>query len=256
MTRAVMAVALTLAALTLVACGQTTKETPAPPPAAATASPTPASSTPASPCGGALPLPTLTVSSGAQTIPVVILGAGPVVVVLSNQSDEDMCSWLAFARKLVAAHFRVALWDYGGASPPDELAAVTAAVRHGSDRVILIGASKGAKTSLITARRLDADYLIGVVCLSAEATLNPDIDVAKAAAGLATPTLLITADDDPYGSAEALEPIRRGLAHARVLTVPGAKHGTALLDDATVTDRMLSFLRTATNATPANNRRR
>ena len=82
--------------------------------------------------------------------------------------------------------------------------------------------------------------------LSAEATLAPDIDVARGSAGLATPTLLITAVDDDYGSAEALPAISRGLAHAQVLRVPGSDHGTALLDDPGVTPTILAFLHSLT----------
>lgn len=191
----------------------------------------------------------LPVAVDGETVSVQILGQGSTVVILSNQSDEDLCAWLPFAAVLSDNGFRVALWDYGGASPIDELAAVADAVQANTvpgdavRAVVLMGASKGAKVSLVTARRMNAPHIIGVVSLSAEATLRPDTDVASAVAGLHTPTLLVTSDDDPYGSAQALEPIRRGIVTAEVLRVSGADHGTAMLADADVATAVLAFLR-------------
>src|SRR5262249_45597052 len=104
-----------------------------------------------------------------------------------------------------------------------------------------LGASKGAKTSLVAARQLGS-AVAGVVSLSAEAELAPSTDVASASAGITVPVLLVTADQDRYGSAEALDGIRRGLANAEVLRVPGAAHGTLLLDDGAVAARVLAFL--------------
>ncbi len=178
-----------------------------------------------------------------QAGPAEVIGNGRVAVIAANQSDEDRCSWLSLVPTLVGRGFRVVLWDYHGGEPPAELAAVTrAAHADGASRVVLLGASKGAKTALVAARRMNAPYLSGVISLSAEANLSPDIDVAAACAGLAVPVLLVTATKDPYGSADALGAIRRGLPHAQVLTVPGQDHGTALLPDAGVTPAILSFL--------------
>jgi dienelactone hydrolase len=141
-----------------------------------------------------------------------------------------------------ASRSRVALWDYGDGAPQTELAGIVSAVRgEGVGRVVLLGASKGAKASLIAARQLGS-AVAGVVSLSAEAELAPGIDVASASAGITVPVLLVTADNDRYGSAEALDVIRRGLADAQVLRVPGVAHGTLLLDDGAVGARVLSFL--------------
>lgn len=227
-----------LTILATVGCGRSAT---APPPKV-TAGGATVSSRPAPLCAGASAAATLRVSAGSETIQVEILGTGAVTVILSNASDQDLCSWFPYAQTLVNKGFRVALWNYGGTSALDELAAIIPAVHAGSGNVVLMGASKGAKTSLVTAKHLDAPYVLAVVCLSAEATLQPDVDVASTAAGLAVPTLLVTAANDPYGSAEALDPIRRGLADARVLRVPGAEHGTALLNDTAVFDGVLTFL--------------
>ncbi|MGE5156292.1 MAG: alpha/beta fold hydrolase [Betaproteobacteria bacterium] len=238
---------LLLSAATLVACGQSS---PAAHPAAPVVRPSPATPTAATGSSGtAQPCPSggvVTATVGGGRISVSLVGGGAVTVVLSNQSDEDRCSWMPFANILVANGYRVALWDYGGGDPRTELSAVTAALaaspHQGSGAIVLMGASKGAKTSLLTARADHPAHLVGVVSLSAESTLAPNIDVAQGSAGLATPTLLITAVDDDYGSAEALPTISRGLSHAQVLRVPGSDHGTALLDDSGVTPTVLAFL--------------
>jgi hypothetical protein len=44
-------------------------------------------------------------------------------VVLANQSDRDLCSWLRFARSLSRAGFGVLLFDYSGADPQADVAA-------------------------------------------------------------------------------------------------------------------------------------
>jgi pimeloyl-ACP methyl ester carboxylesterase len=230
-----------LVLLTTVGCGRSSPVI-ADPTAAADPNP-PAEAT----CPADLPARHLRVPVGGEAIPVALLGSGTTTVIASNQSDEDLCSWQGFAQMLVANGFSVALWDYGEAGSTDELAAVVRAVRSdGATRVVLLGASKGAKTSLVTARRIDVPYVAGIVSLSAEATLSPGIDVADACAGLTIPTLLVTSTGDPYGSAEALDPIRHGIARAQVLRVAGSDHGTALLPDAGVSAVVLDFLRRIT----------
>jgi pimeloyl-ACP methyl ester carboxylesterase len=217
----------------LVACGQSTGPTTERPPAPAPS--------PTCPSGEGT-----TVITDGSRIPVSFLGTGPVTVVLSNQSDEDMCAWMPFATSLVSNGYRVALWNYRTNDPRADLAAVTATLaadpRPGPGPIVLMGASKGAKTSLLTAKA-HPDGLIGIVSLSAEATLAPGIDVAKESAGLTTPTLLVTAVDDPYGSADALPAIGRGLVHAQVLQVPGSDHGTDLLKNPEVASAVLAFLK-------------
>jgi pimeloyl-ACP methyl ester carboxylesterase len=232
--RAVIKAAIVLTVLcTTVACGHTNP----------VAAPTPVSTPSPTDCTGGR---VLTVHGG---LTVHILGDRGPVVILSNESDQDRCAWRRLAATLTAAGMRAAVWDYGSGPPPDELSAVAAAVHADTSApVVLMGASKGAKTSLVAAHRLNASYVVGVVSLSAEAVLSPDIDVASAVAGLRTPTLLVTAQRDPYGSSDALAPIQRGIAGAQALTVPGSDHGTALLADAGVTPAVLSFLHRVTGS--------
>jgi hypothetical protein len=198
---------------------------------------------------GCLPARTarvLNATAPGETLPVGVLGSGAVTVVLSEQSDELLCSWLPLAHHLTARGFRVAVWDFGGDDPVAELTAVVTALRTaGHGQVILAGASEGAKTSLIAATRLRPPPL-GVLSLSAEAELQ-GTPVAPAVHRLPCPALLITARDDPYGAADAGRTFAGTAPSGRVqlVLVPGADHGTALLSgpgSAAVLARIDGFL--------------
>jgi len=180
----------------------------------------------------------------------VVLGTGGRGVVLSNQSDEDLCAWLPFARRLVARGYRVALWNNAG-NPAAQLSPLVSGLRTaGAQSVVLVGASQGAKASLIAATAI-TPAVDGVVALSPEAALRGD-PVAPHVARLAVPLLLVTAADDPYGSADACREFDRiaPVTDKRLLVLPGNAHGTALLTgsdqervDAAVTDFLSSHPR-------------
>jgi pimeloyl-ACP methyl ester carboxylesterase len=103
--------------------------------------------------------------------------------------------------------------------------------------MVLMGASEGAKASLVAAAGMQPP-VVGVVSLSAEAYLKGGIDVASYIAKIPCSLLLLTSTDDKYGSAPAahsfLAAARTG--QARLVTLPGAAHGTALLQPPTATD--------------------
>jgi pimeloyl-ACP methyl ester carboxylesterase len=106
---------------------------------------------------------------------------------------------------------------------------VTALRAAGDSRMILAGASEGAKASLIAATQLRSPPL-GVLSLSAEPELR-GTPVAPAVHRLRCPALLITAIDDPYGAADAAHAFVATAPPGRVqlVTVHGSGHGTALL---------------------------
>ena len=181
--------------------------------------------------------------------PAAVLGRGPAGVVLSNQSDLNLCGWLPFGRVLAARGFQVLLYDYGIAGDlSDDIAAAVAKLHQlGARRVVLVGASQGAKASLVAAGGIRPP-VAGVVSLSAERTLR-GADVPTAAAKLRVPVLLVTAREDPYGSADATPDLYRAVAHApsrQLLVVGGDAHGEDLLSGGSggrVQAAVLAFLR-------------
>jgi pimeloyl-ACP methyl ester carboxylesterase len=179
---------------------------------------------------------------------VAVFGTGPVGVVLSNQSDQNLCAWLPFARTLAARGFRVLVYDYGiTGNPAGDVAEATATLRQlGTRTVLLVGASQGAKASLVAAAAI-TPAVGGVVSLSAEQTLRGQ-DVRPFAAKLGVAVLFMAARGDPYGAADATPRLYRAAAKApsrRLLLLPGDLHGTGLLtgpDGAKVRTTILDFL--------------
>ncbi|MFE0463951.1 alpha/beta hydrolase [Kitasatospora sp. NPDC058965] len=211
---------------------------PASPPMPAPASP--AATAPAEPACVAAGRPSpddavISVRGPGGVFPAVVLGRGRRTVVLSDQSDRDLCSWLPTARRLTGAGYRVVLWDYDAGYPVQELSAVVAAVRAaGAGPVALLGASKGAKTSVVAAAGL-RPAVAGVAALSAEQVLSPDTAVVDYVPRLPCPLLLVTSVDDPWGSASAADAFRVAArpGTAQVVALPGAAHGVDLLSGPT-----------------------
>src|SRR5262249_43212919 len=120
------------------------------------------------PAASACPGPVRQLTAGSLT--AELSGSGRTTVVLSNERGEDVCAWQELSTTLNGKGFRVARWNYGLGEPADELAAIVAALhRDAAGPIVLVGASEGAKASLVAARRLNAPYVAGVVSLSAEA---------------------------------------------------------------------------------------
>ena len=117
-----VAIVLCAAVVVLGGCtGQKEAESPAPPTTAAR---------PAALDGCVRPgsAQLVDVGGGRQ---VAVLGRGPVGVVLSNQSDQNLCGWLPFARTLAARGFRVLVYDYGiTADPAGDVAKAAATLRE------------------------------------------------------------------------------------------------------------------------------
>jgi pimeloyl-ACP methyl ester carboxylesterase len=175
-------------------------------------------------------------------LPAALLGSGSRTAVLANESDEDACSWSAFAKALVHKGFRVALFNYEGAPADDEAAVARYLEAHGARSVLLVGASEGAKASILAATKLSPGPA-AVISLSAEQSLLGS-DVAPYARKLHAPTLFVTAADDPYGSTEATKGFYRTAPATakKLVVVPGQAHGTALLTNPTVAAAINAFV--------------
>ena len=180
-----------------------------------------------------------------DSIRAAVLGGGTAGLVLSNQSDRNLCSWLPFARTLTAGGYRVLLYDYARASADVEAAAAAVELRRlGARSVTLVGASEGAKASIIAAAR-PATPVDGVVSLSAERYLG-GTDVLPSARKLSRPALFVTARDDPYSQSDTPQLYAACPAlQKRLVVVPGDAHGVDLLTGPTadpVHDAILAFL--------------
>ena len=175
-------------------------------------------------------------------LPVAILGSSQRAVVLSDESDENACSWLSLATTLAARGYRVILYDYTG-DPRTNLTSIVAYVRGtGARTIALVGASEGAKTSIVVAAGLSPPP-DAVVSLSAEEVLQGTL-VAPYAGKLRSATLFVTAQDDPYGAEPASAAYYRSAPAAtkQLLVRPGIEHGTELLSDPVVREALIDFL--------------
>jgi dienelactone hydrolase len=180
--------------------------------------------------------------SAYTPLTVAVLGAGPRGIVLSNESDEDLCSWLPLAKRLVGSGFRVALYDYSGLSPVADAVAVSGELRRlGARTVGVVGASEGAKASIVAAGKVRA---AAVVSFSAERLLSGVGDLLPVARRLRSPILYLYARGDPLAEAETPQLFRATReADKRLVGFPGIDHGTRLLTHASVPSLVVSFLR-------------
>jgi pimeloyl-ACP methyl ester carboxylesterase len=185
---------------------------------------------------------TAVVVPGTIDLTLALVGTSTRVVILSNQSDQDLCSWLPLAHRLAGRGLEVALYDYVTSPRADLGRAITYVRRHGATAVTLVGASEGAKTSIVEGAAVTPPVQ-AVVSLSAEDALQ-GVAVAPYAAKLKVPTLLLTAAQDAYGSTSATKGYYRTAATRtkRLVVVPGTAHGTALLNSASVTGVVLDFV--------------
>jgi pimeloyl-ACP methyl ester carboxylesterase len=173
-----------------------------------------------------------------------LLGRGADTVVLSNQSDRDLCAWLPFAGRLERAGYRVLLYDYTIASPwADAAVAARTATRLGARGVFLVGASEGAKSSLIAAAAHPGG-VTAVVSLSAERSFADGTDVRPWAARLRLPVLFLTARGDPFAAADTpLLYAACGSPHKQLIRVAGDAHGVDLLSGAAAREARGAILR-------------
>jgi pimeloyl-ACP methyl ester carboxylesterase len=172
--------------------------------------------------------------AGEAPLQAVLVGNGKTAAVLTNESDENLCSWRPLVAALTRRGYSVLLYDYRDPTRiPTEIAAGTVAARAaGAHRIVLMGASVGARGSIEAAARRPAG-VVAVVSLSAERTVRSDpSDLVKRAHWVVVPTLLISARQDPFVDGATLA-LLRALASRRkqAMILPGPDHGTALLAD-------------------------
>lgn len=218
---------------TATACGSAE---PAPGPAVE-AGPTP-DYEPGEACPTAAATPLRVSTPAGSSIGAVVLGSGPVAVVLAHQSDGDLCQWMPYATVLAGQGYRAVPFDFAGngsstlvgeATYVDDIAALVAELRRtGVTKVVLMGASMGGAMSIAAATTIKppVDALVSV---SAPGSYD-GVNAAADAPSLAVPVLYAagTADGNFGSTAQALSNATpAGLGQLEL--VDSSAHGVDLL---------------------------
>ena len=175
------------------------------------------------------------------------------VVILLHMFPADQTAWYPFARQLQSRGISALTLDFrgygasGGEQDPGEIdhdvrAAIAFARDRGFDGIVLVGASMGGTAAIVVA--VD-ESLDGVAVLSAPSRMR-GLDAKSTIAGVTCPLTLIAAEGD-LAAMNALDSFatRAGLDEDARLVVPGASHGTNLLDSPqgdAVRARLFDFL--------------
>lgn len=187
-------------------------------------------------------------------------------VVLAHMSEGDLCSWAPYARRLAARGFFVFPFDLRGHGFSEGIenhslaaADLTAAVRAvrglGARKVVVGGASLGGIAAIIAAPSLRPPVL-GVISVSGPAEIPGELDARRAAPRLRVPTLYVVAEKDQnagYDFAADARELHRltATAEKRLEVVPGALHGTFLVDRSTRVRALLErFIRDPSGSVP------
>lgn len=151
-------------------------------------------------------------------------------VVLSPQSDDDICKWLPYARGL-STRYGVALVDYGVTGRAAPSVAVRVLRRAGVRRVVLAGASLGGAYALADAHDV-RPQLAGVMSFSGETILHGryNVDARPGIRAWRGPLLVLgSVHDGLFNAADAQFVARLHPGPETVVTVPGNLHGVDLL---------------------------
>ena len=182
----------------------------------------------------------------------VMVGSGPVGVVLAHEYQADLCNAWPFADHLARRGLRAFAVDLrcsGRSACPqgdaagrvvDDLLAAVAELRgRGVTKVALVGASMGGSAALIAATRAQPP-VDAVVELSGEADLTSQLGIplnAAAAVGqLAVPTMFMVANNDAYTTVEETRAMYQAAktADKRLEVLPGrfnGMHGWGMLNE-------------------------
>jgi pimeloyl-ACP methyl ester carboxylesterase len=171
-------------------------------------------------------------------------GKGSTAVILTHQSEGDLCDWLPYAKRLAARGYFVFPIDFRGygfsdvpAAGPyryaqDIAAAVKAVRKLGKRKVFVVGASMGGIAAVVAGASVSPP-LAGVVSVSSPARFR-GLDGIKAGPRLRVPVLYLaaTADDNAgYDFSKDATALHRAAAskRKRLELLPGPLHGIALV---------------------------
>jgi dienelactone hydrolase len=175
---------------------------------------------------------------------VVFMGSAAAGVVLAGPTTEDPCGWGPLATALKRAGYRVLTFAYEGVDPTDAVAAAVRTLRkRGASWVALVGASEGAKASLLEATELHPS--VAAVVAIAPARFAQGTDLVPVVRRLHAPTLYLYAAGDFISSDTPLLFRSTASAEKKLETLEGIDHAFELLRDeqtGKVTKSVVSFL--------------
>jgi pimeloyl-ACP methyl ester carboxylesterase len=171
-------------------------------------------------------------------------GTGSTAVILTHQSEGDLCDWLPYAKRLAARGYFVFPIDFRGygfsdvpAAGPyryaqDIAAAVKAVRKLGKRKVFVVGASMGGIAAVVAGASVSPP-LAGVVSVSSPARFR-GLDGVKAGPRLRVPVLYLAATEDDnagYDFSKDATALHRAAAskRKRLELLPGPLHGIALV---------------------------
>ena len=171
-------------------------------------------------------------------------GKGTTAVILTHQSEGDLCDWLPYAKRLAARGYFVFPIDFRGYGFSDvpvagpyryaqDIAAATKELRKlGKRKVFVVGASMGGIAAVVAGANVSPP-LAGVVSVSAPARYR-GMDGVKAGPRLRVPVLYLaaTADDNAgYDFSKDAEAMfaKTASRNKRLDLLPGAAHGIGLV---------------------------
>jgi pimeloyl-ACP methyl ester carboxylesterase len=175
-------------------------------------------------------------------------GKGTTAVILTHQSEGDLCDWLPYAKRLAARGYFVFPIDFRGYGFSDipvagpyryaqDIAAATKELRKlGKRKVFVVGASMGGIAAVVAGANVSPP-LAGVVSVSAPARYR-GMDGVKAGPRLRVPVLYLaaTADDNAgYDFSKDAQALYKAAASRdkRLELLPGAAHGIGLVASST-----------------------
>ncbi len=171
-------------------------------------------------------------------------GKGTTAVILTHQSEGDLCDWLPYAKRLAARGYFVFPIDFRGYGFSDipaagpyryaqDIAAATKELRKlGKRKVFVVGASMGGIAAVVAGANVSPP-LAGVVSISSPARYR-GMDGVKAGPRLRVPVLYLAATADDNGGfdfskdAEAMF-AKTAAKDKRLELLPGAAHGIGLM---------------------------
>jgi pimeloyl-ACP methyl ester carboxylesterase len=175
----------------------------------------------------------LRVRSGPGKMDVVVRGRGESAIVLANESGDQACAWVPYAKELAGRGFTVAVFSYLSLGNPEEIAAIAEALRaRGAKRVAAIGASIGGRAVVELAAMPDP-AVDAVISLSAERQVGQYPDILPKAKQVELPSLYVSSRGDGYtmfGKETAQLHDATPAEVNEILLVPGSGHGVDLVE--------------------------